>query len=150
MIHSLQLAQRALWSKSSRIPTTGVRLPGVERTGDRVGRATPGGLSLEPGAYTVSVSAEGEDDLDDGAAAATTDESCWNHRERARRDTASTSLIARGIGIWVSHELNTTHFHHDVIGGMRPIACSTKSFTLDAQVPGRAHSAMEPRPDDIL
>jgi hypothetical protein len=43
---------------------------------------------------------EGDEERDDcDAAAATVDESCWNHRSLARRETASTSAVASGMGI---------------------------------------------------
>lgn len=91
IIHSLQLAQRALWSRSSRIVrTVGARDVAVPVLGVPF---------LAAGAYTVS-STVGDDDRDDReAAAATVDESCWNHLSRARRETASTSAVARGMGI---------------------------------------------------
>jgi hypothetical protein len=104
MIHSLQLAHRALWSNPSRIPTTGAVL-GVVRPWlalwPRDGLCPPRTLLRSAGAYTVSASIVGELERDEGAAA-TVDESCWNHRSRARRLTTSTSFDAKGTGIWVS------------------------------------------------
>lgn len=153
MIHSLQFAQRALWSRSSRTVRTVERVAVECVDADTDGVPRPPAGTVPVGAYTVSASTVGELDREDcECAAATVDESCWNHLSRARRDTASTSAVASGIGIWRERGKSqlVTHLHHDMVRSVLPVSSGTKPLALDTKVPGGTHRAVEARADNIL